>query len=74
MKKFTFAPIAIFTLTMILAGCSSNKPEPKILPNGLELGPRCEAYCNERLEKNPYSTDIEACQLSCEVQAERNSF
>jgi len=27
MKKFTFAPIAIFTLTMILAGCSTQAPQ-----------------------------------------------
>lgn len=27
MKKFTFAPIAIFTLTMLLAGCSTQAPQ-----------------------------------------------
>lgn len=27
MKKFTFAPIAIFTLTMFLAGCSAQAPQ-----------------------------------------------
>lgn len=72
MIKSKFTPLAIFTLSIILfAGCSSSNPDAKILPNGLELGERCEAYCNDILEKYPYSTDLQACQISCEVDAQR---
>lgn len=63
MKKFTFAPIAIFTLTMLLAGCTPS--EPKVVIHGLEISKMCQDGCNADLEKRP-GMDVQACQVSCQ--------
>lgn len=51
MKKFTFAPIAIFTLTMILAGCSTQAPQKQdIVP----VTPEAESQPLNQEPKKPF--------------------
>lgn len=63
MKKFTFVPIAIFTLTMLLAGCTPS--EPKVVIHGIEISKMCQDGCKADLEKDPFK-NLEACQVSCQ--------
>lgn len=68
MKKFTFAPIAIFTLTMLLAGCSTQAP--KTQEPVLEV-PEVEAETSGQESNEPFEVKYgdlvigQQCQDEC---------